>query len=198
MQKPGANLTGFTNLEPALGGKWVELLREISPSLQRIAFLGHQESSPISADLSDSIDQTSKSLNVQAISVPLRMQSDLAPAFQQIANQGRTGLLVAPGAFTLTNRVEITSLAAKYRLPALYPFRYFVTVGGLASYGAEVSTAFQQTADYVDRILKGTKPSDLPVQGPTHLTLVVNAKTADSIGITITPSLLARADEVID
>jgi putative tryptophan/tyrosine transport system substrate-binding protein len=198
MQRPGGNLTGFTVLEPSLGGKWVELLREIAPDLRRVAFLQHRASSPISGVLADAIEQASQSLGLQALILPLNERSDLEPAFARLAALDHLGLLVAPGAFTLENRARITSLAARHRILALYPFRYFVTAGGLASYGSEEAVGFEQAGDYVNRILKGAQPGDLPIQGPNRMTFILNAKAAAALDIAFTPALLARADEIID
>jgi putative ABC transport system substrate-binding protein len=198
MQRPGGNLTGFTVLEPSLGGKWVELLREIAPDLRRVAFLQHRASSPISGALADAIEQASRFLGLQALILPLNERSDLEPAFAGLAALDHLGLLVAPGAFTLENRALIASLAARHRILALYPFRYFVTAGGLASYGSEEAVGFEQAGDYVNRILKGAQPGDLPIQGPNRMTFVLNAKVAAALDIAFTPALLARADEIID
>ena len=198
MQRPGGTMTGFTVLEPSLGGKWVELLREMAPDLKHVAFLQHGASSPISAVLAEWIERVSRTFGLQAVIIPLRDRSDLEPAFARLAALDRVGLLVAPGAFTLANRELITALAARYRILALYPFRYFVTAGGLASYGSEEVVGFQQTGDYVDRILRGAHPGDLPIQGPNRMTFILNAKVAAELGIAITPTLLARADEIID
>ncbi|MEL6064996.1 MULTISPECIES: ABC transporter substrate-binding protein [unclassified Methylobacterium] len=198
MQRPGDNMTGFTVMEPSMGGKWVGLLREIVPDLKRVAFLQHRASSPISTALADSIAQIGPSLGLETLIVPLQARADLEPAFARLAALDRVGLLVSPGAFTLENRVLITSLAARGRIPALYPFRYFVTAGGLASYGTDETVWFQLAGDYVDRILRGARPGDLPIQGPNRLSFVLNAKAADELGLTVTPTLLARADEIID
>lgn len=198
MQRPGDNMTGFTVMEPSMGGKWAGLLREIVPDLKRIAFLQHAASSPISTALAESIAQVCPSLGLETVILPLHTRADLEPAFTRLTALDRVGILVSPGAFTLENRVLITSLAARARIPALYPFRYFVTVGGLASYGTDETVWFQLAGDYVDRILRGAKPGDLPIQGPNRLSFVLNARTADELGLTVTPTLLARADEIID
>lgn len=198
MQNPGGTMTGFTVLEPSVGGKWVELLREIAPEVKRIAFLQHGASSPVSVALAEAIEQGSRSLGLEPLIVPLRERADLEPAFERLSALNAVGLLVAPGAFTLENRSLITALAARYRIPAVYPFRYFVVAGGLASYGSEEVVWFQQAGDYVNRILHGAKPGDLPIQGPNRLSFILNADVADDLGLIITPALLARADEIID
>lgn len=198
MQRPGDNMTGFTVMEPSMGGKWAGLLHEIAPDLKRIAFLQHTASSPISTALADSIAQVGPSLGLETLVLPLHARADREPAFARLAALDRVGILVSPGAFTLENRVLITALAARYRIPALYPFRYFVTAGGLASYGTDETVWFQLAGDYVDRILRGAKPGDLPIQGPNRLSFVLNAKTAEDFGLTVTPTVLARADEIID
>ena len=198
MQKPGGNMTGFTVLEPSVGGKWVELLREIAPDVKRIAFLQDGASSPVSVALAQAIEQVSRSLGVEPLIIPLSERADLEPTFERLSALRPVGLLVAPGAFSLENRSLITALAARHRIPALYPFRYFVTAGGLSSYGSEEAVGFQQAGDYVNRILHGAKPGELPIQGPNRLTFILNATVAEDLDLTVTPALLAQADEIID
>ena len=198
MQKPGGNMTGFTVLEPSVGGKWVELLREIAPDVKRIAFLQDGASSPVSVALAQAIEQVSRSLGVEPLIIPLSERAVLEPTFERLSALRPVGLLVAPGAFSLENRSLITALAARHRIPALYPFRYFVTAGGLSSYGSEEAVGFQQAGDYVNRILHGAKPGELPIQGPNRLTFILNATVAEDLDLTVTPALLAQADEIID
>lgn len=198
MQRPGGNMTGFTALDPSLGAKWVALLREIAPDLKRFAMLMHPASSPSSGALAEAIRRASQALGLEAVFIPLNQRADLEPAFERLSALDHVGLLVAPGAFTLENRGLITSLAARHRIPALYPFRYFVTAGGLSSYGSEETIGFQQAGDYVDRILRGAKAGDLPVQGPNRVSLILNAKTAADLGIALAPALVAQADEIIE
>ncbi|MCJ2022404.1 ABC transporter substrate-binding protein [Methylobacterium sp. E-065] len=198
LQKPGGTMTGLTGTEPSMGRKWVGLLREIAPDLKRVAFLMHAASSPIAPVLAESIEQVSASLGLEAVIVPLRERSDLEPAFARLAALGDVGILVSPGAFTLETCPLIATLAARHRIPAVYPYRPCVTAGGLASYGSDESVWFQQASDYVDRILRGAHPGDLPVQAPSQLSFILNARAAAGLGIAVTPALLARADEILD
>ena len=197
--QPGGNVTGFIfTTEPTMAGKWVELLKEIAPRVARIAMLFN----PLSATYADywlnPFKAAAPSFSVEAIAAPVRDTSELEPVIAAQAREPNGGLIAMPDSFTDAHRVEITSLAARYRLPAVYPFRFFVEVGGLLSYGVDRTVNFRRAATYVDRILKGEKPAELPVQAPIKFELVVNLKTARALGLEIPPTLLARADEVIE
>jgi putative ABC transport system substrate-binding protein len=197
--QPGGNVTGFifTN-EPTMAGKWVELLKEIAPRVARIAMLFN----PLSATYADywlnPFKAAAPSFSVEAISAPVRDTSELEPVIAAQAREPNGGLIAMPDSFTDAHRVEITSLAARYRLPAVYPFRFFAEIGGLLSYGVDRTVNFRRAATYVDRILKGEKPAELPVQAPIKFELVVNLKTARALGLEIPTTLLARADQVIE
>jgi putative tryptophan/tyrosine transport system substrate-binding protein len=197
--QPGGNVTGFIfTSEPTMAGKWVELLKEIAPRVARIAMLFN----PLSATYADywlnPFKAAAPSFSVEAIAAPVRDTSELEPVIAAQAREPNGGLIAMPDSFTDAHRVEITSLAARYRLPAVYPFRFFAEVGGLLSYGVDRTVNFRRAATYVDRILKGEKPAELPVQAPIKFELVVNLKTARALGLEIPPTLLARADEVIE
>jgi putative ABC transport system substrate-binding protein len=197
--QPGGNVTGFIfTTEPTMAGKWVELLKEIAPRVARIAMLFN----PLSATYADywlnPFKAAAPSFSVEAIAAPVRDTSELEPVIAAQAREPNGGLIAMPDSFTDAHRVEITSLAARYRLPAVYPFRFFAEVGGLLSYGVDRTVNFRRAATYVDRILKGEKPAELPVQAPIKFELVVNLKTARALGLEIPPTLLARADEVIE
>src|SRR5262245_46343120 len=196
--RPGGNVTGFTFTEPTMAGKWLELLKEIAPRVVRIAMLFN----PISATYADywlnPFKAAAPSFAVEAIAAPVRDTSELESVTAAQAREPNGGLIAMPDSFTDAHRVEITSLAARYRLPAVYPFRFFAEVGGLLSHGVDRTDNFRRAATYVHRILKGEKPADLPVQTPTKYELIINMKTAKALGLQVPATLLARADEVIE
>jgi ABC-type uncharacterized transport system substrate-binding protein len=197
--RPGGNATGFANLDLPVGGKWLELLKTIAPGVTRVAMLFNPETSAGGgADLLKLLEEGARSLSVAPIAGPLHERGEIERTIEAFARGPGGGLIVLPDNFINAHRELIVSLAEKYRLPAIYPFRFFVTAGGLVSYGVDVIDMYRGAASYVDRILKGAKPADLPVQQPTKFELVINLKTAKALGLTVPPSLLARADEVIE
>ena len=176
---PGGNVTGFTfTTEPAMAGKWVELLKEIAPRVVRVAILFNPTAATYSEFWLKSFKAAATSFAVEAIPSPVRDRSELQSVIAAQAREPNGGLIVMPDSFMDANRVEITSLAARYRLPAVYPFRFFAEVGGLLSCGIDRAVNFRRAAAYVDRILKGEKPAELPVQAPIEFELVINLKTA--------------------
>ena len=196
MAQPGGNLTGFAVLETAIAGKWVELLNEVAPQVSRVGFILHRET-PANVGLLRAAEAGAPA-GVKVIALGVHNSGEIERAVTEFAAESNGGLIAAPHAITLANRDVIIELAARYRLPAVYAFRNFATVGGLISYGANSIEVFRQGASYVDRILKGAKPADLPAQFPTKYELVVNLKTAKALGLALPPRLLARADEVIE
>src|SRR5262252_2906868 len=196
--RPGGNATGFAVTEPTQAGKWVELLKEIAPPVTRVAALFNPAMATFAEFWLKPFKAAAASFAVEAILAPVHDTSELESVIAAQAREPNAGLFVMPDAFTITYRVEITSLAARYRLPAVYAFRFFTEVGGLLSYGEDLTDNFRRAATYADRILKGEKPSELPVQAPVKFQLVLNLKTAKALGIEIPPTLLARADEVIE
>jgi putative ABC transport system substrate-binding protein len=176
----------------------VELLKEIAPHVARVAMLFNPASATYAEYWLNPFKAAAPSFAVEAIAAPVRDQSELETVIAAQARKPNGGLIAMPDSFTDAHRVEITSLAARYRLPAVYPFRFFAEVGGLLSYGVDRTDNFRRAATYVDRILKGEKPSELPVQAPVKFDLVINLKTARSLGLEVPPMLLARADEVIE
>ena len=196
--RPGGNVTGFTILEPTMAGKWLELLKEIAPRVNRVAFLFNPATAPYAEYYLNPFKAAAASFGVEAIVAPVRDTSELESVVAAQAREPNGGLIVMPDSFLVTHRAEITSLAARYRLPAVYPFRYFTELGGLLSYGSDLTDNYRRAATYADRILKGAKPSELPVQAPVKFELVINLKTAKALGLDVPPSLLARADEVIE
>ena len=196
--RPGGNVTGFINLEPTLAGKWLELLKEIAPYVNRVAFLFNPASAPYAEYYLAPFKVAAPSFAVEAIVAPVQDAAAVEPVIAAQASRPNGGLIVMPSAFVNVHRAEITSLAARYRLPAVYPYRLFAETGGLLSYGNDPLDNYRRAAIYADRILKGAMPSELPVQVPVKFELVINLKAAKALGVTVPPLLLARADEVIE
>jgi putative tryptophan/tyrosine transport system substrate-binding protein len=196
--RPGGNVTGFTSIEPTMAGKWLELLKEIAPRIARVAFLFNPVTAPYSEYFLTPLKVAATSLGVEAIAAPVRDTSELESVVAAQAGEPNSGLIVTPDSFMDVHRVEVTTLAARFRLPAVYPFRQFAEVGGLLSYGNDQVDNYRRAAVYVDRILKGAKPSELPVQAPVKFELVINLKTAKGLGFDVPPLLQQRADEVIE
>jgi putative ABC transport system substrate-binding protein len=195
--RPGGNVTGFSNFDSPMAGKWLEMLTQITPPVARVAVLYSPMVFPGKWML-QSIEEAARSLAVAVRAVPVNDDAELESMMAGLTREEHGGVLVLPDPFTGGHRDAIVALAARYRLPAVYPFRFFIASGGLMSYGPDIEDIFRRSADYVDRILKGTKPSELPVQYPTKFELVINLKTAKALDVTIPPSLLSRADEVIE
>lgn len=194
--RPGGNTTGFTNNDPAMGGKWLELLKQIAPHIGRVTLLFNPTTAPYAEYYMEPFRRSAVPLAVEARAVPVRDASELEPTISKQAADG--GLIVMTDAFFVGHRKAIISLAASHRIPTVYPFRSFVEDGGLMSYGSSPVDNFRRCASYVDRVLKGGKVSELPVQAPINFELVLNSKTAKALGLTIPPSILARADDVIE
>jgi putative ABC transport system substrate-binding protein len=195
---PGGNVTGFTSFEYAMIGKWVELLKEVAPGLVRIALMFNPKTAPYGPGFLRSFETAAPSLAVKAAGALIHDPAEIEGIMTGLGQDGRGGLIVLPDAFTDVYREEIIALAARHRVPTVYGYRYFTAAGGLMSYGVDSGNIYRRAASYVDRILKGAKPADLPVQAPTKFQLVVNLKTATALGLTIAESFLLRADEVIE
>jgi len=195
---PGGNATGFTAFEYSLSGKWLELFKEIAPNLTRIAILRDPALAIGIGQFAAIQALAPSSLGVELTPIDVRDAGEIERAVAAFARGPNGGLIVTASSGATIHRELIIMLAARHRLPAVYPFRYFVTSGGLISYGPDLNDLFRRAAGYVDRILKGEKAADLPVQAPTKYELAINLKTAKPLGLTVPPSLLARADEVIE
>jgi putative ABC transport system substrate-binding protein len=197
LARPGSNVTGFTNFEYGLTGKWVELLKEIAPHTTRASVI---RDPAISTEIGQfaAIQSAASPLGIEVSSVNVRDAGEIERAVATFARSANGRLIVTAGALTGVHRNLIITLAARHKLPTVYSWRFFVTSGGLISYGPNFIDQHRQAAGYVDRILKGEKPADLPVQAPTKYDLVINLKTAKALGLTVPPSLLSRADEVIE
>jgi putative tryptophan/tyrosine transport system substrate-binding protein len=197
LARPGGNATGFMNFEYGLSGKWLELLKEIAPGVTRVAIL-RDPTQPAGAGQLGAIQAAAPSLRVEVSPVNTRDAGEMERAVAAFARSPNGGLIVAASGPATMHRDLIITLAARHKLPAVYFERFFVAAGGLISYGPDFVDQFRRAAGYVDRILKGEKPADLPVQAPTKYELVVNLKTAKALGLEIPQTLLARADEVIE
>jgi len=199
MARPGGRITGFTNFEPALAGKWVELLRQVTPSAARIAVVYNPQVAVAGLGYyAPVIEAAARAQALDVKRVPVSASGDIDRELGHVAREGRTGLVIPPDAFVVVHRRTIIEAAARHRLPAVYPFRNMAVEGGLLSYGVNVAALYRRCATYVDRILRGANPGELPIQTPIGFELVLNAKTAKALGLTIPPTLLARADEVIE
>jgi putative ABC transport system substrate-binding protein len=196
MARPGGNVTGFTQLEYGLSAKWLELLKQVAPRVTRVAVLREAGSAGIGQWAV--IQAAAPTLAIELSPVDTRDPVAIERGIAAFAREPNGGLIVVVSSSATIHRELIVALAARYRLPAVYPYRYFVAGGGLASYGADLVDQYRRAAGYVDRILKGAKPADLPVQAPTRYELVINLKTAKALGLEVPPTLLARADEVIE
>jgi putative ABC transport system substrate-binding protein len=197
LARPGGNATGFGGFEYSLGGKWLELLKQIAPGVTRAAVL-RDPATTAGIGQFGAIQAVAPSVGVDVSPVNVRDAGEIERAFAAFAGSPNVGLIMTASALATSHRDLIITLAARHKLPAVYWQRRFASNGGLASYGPDLQELFRLAAGYVDRILKGEKPADLPVQTPTKYELVINMKTAKALGITVPPSLLARADEVIE
>jgi ABC-type uncharacterized transport system substrate-binding protein len=197
LARPGGNATGFMAWEFSIAGKWLELLKQIAPGVTRVAVL-RDASQAFATSLFAVMQAVAPSLGVEVIPVNMRNADEIEQSVGIFARSPNGGLIPVASAAAVRHRELILALTARYRLPAIYWERFFVAAGGLMSYGADLVGQFRQAASYVDRILKGEKPADLPVQAPTKYELVINLKTAKALGLEAPPTLLARADEVIE
>ena len=197
-QRPGGNATGFIVTEPTISGKWVELLKEIAPRVARVAILFSPTTATYSEYWLKSFKAAAASFALEAIEAPVRNRGELDPAVAAQAVEPNGGLIVMPDPFTQVHRAEITSLAVRYRLPAIASNRSFAEPGALLTYGADLADNFRRAAIYADRILKGASPGELPVEAPVKFELVINMKTAKALGLNVPLQLQQLADEVIE
>jgi len=197
LARPGGNATGFMNWEFSMGAKWLDLLKQIAPGVTRVAVL-RDASQGFTINVFTAIQTAAPSLGMEVIPVNMRDASEIEQSVANFARSPNGGLIPSPSAAVVQHRDLIVTLAARHKLPAIYWERFFVTAGGLMSYGPDLTEAYRQAAGYVDRILKGEKPADLPVQAATKFELVINLKTAKALGLTLPNSLLSRANELIE
>jgi putative ABC transport system substrate-binding protein len=198
LARPGGNITGFTFIEFAMVGKWLQLLKEMAPHVRRVVLIFNPQTAPYYPIYLREFGAVPATLAAELAAAPVRDEAEVEAAIAALARGPAGGLIAAPDPFINTRRGLIMALAERHRLPAVYGFRQYVTEGALMSYGPDTADIVRRSASYVDRILKGEKPADLPIQQPTKFELVINLKTAKALGLEITPMLLARADEVIE
>jgi putative tryptophan/tyrosine transport system substrate-binding protein len=196
--RPGGNVTGFTPFEPSLGGKWVSLIKEVAPNVEHIGIVYNPEPGNNSSAFRKSIDEVASQVGIVSIKTPSGDSSDIDRLIRSLKDEPNSGLIFLPDAITAVRRVQITALVAQCKLPAIYPLRLFCDAGGLMSYGVNIDKNIAGAASYVDRILRGANPAELPVQAPTEFELIVNQKAARQLGLQLPAALLARADEVIE
>jgi putative ABC transport system substrate-binding protein len=196
LAKPGGNLTGFANFENSTGGKWLELCSEVAPGAKRVGFAYHPDAAP-NVGFYRAAEAAAPSLGIEVVPLPVHGATEIERGIAGIG-QPNGGLIVAPHAVTVGNRDLIVALAARHRLPAVYGDRSFAESGGLLSFGNNTADMFERSASYIDRVLKGAKPADLPVQLPTKFELIINLKTANELGLHVPSMMLTRADEVIE
>ena len=195
LARPGGNMTGFANFEPSIGGKWLETLKEVAPELNRVAVLRFPGTQPT---IMRAIEADAPPLGLQCVDCAIRNEDELNAVLGAIGGELSTGIIVMPDPLLASFRATIIDLAARQRHPAIYPVRVFPDKGGLMSYGVDLPDQVRRSASYVDRILKGAKPADLPVQAPTKFELVINLKTAKALNLVVPATLLTRADDVIE
>ena len=196
---PGGNMTGFIPHEPALMGKWLELLTQIAPNVKRAAIMFNPDSAPyVEADYLPQFETAARSLGVTPMMTPVRSNAGIEAAITLLASEPDSGLVVMPGVYMNVHRATTISLAARHNVPAVYTSSDYVRDGGLLSYGADLGDMFRRAATYVNQILRGTNPAELPVQLPVKFIMTLNATTAKALGLAVPPSILLRADEVIE
>ena len=198
LPRPGGNVTGFVLSEPTMAGKWLELPKEIAPRVRRAALLFNPATAPFAEYFLEPFKAAALSAGVEAIKATVQDKSELETVIAAQAREQDGGLIVMPDSFLNVHRADVTALAARHQLPAIYPYRFYAELGGLLSYGNDVLDNYRRAASYADRILKGAKPSELPVQAPVKFELVINLKTATALGLDVPMFLRQRADEVIE
>jgi putative tryptophan/tyrosine transport system substrate-binding protein len=198
LAQPGGNVTGFSVFEISLGAKWLQVLREVAPNITRATIIFNPMTAPYYRLYLRAIEEAAATFSIEPVPIQVHDKADIERIMGDVGRQSGGGVFVLPDSFNVVHRNTIIQLAAQYRLPTIYYFRYFATDGGLISYGPDEIDLFRRAADYVDRILKGANPATLPVQQPSKFELVINLKAARAIGLTVPPALLARADEVIE
>ena len=198
LARPGGSLTGFTSFEFTIGSKWLEALKHVAPAVTRVALIFNPDTAPFAHLFWQPVEDAAPSFDAEPIQAPVRDVGEIERTIAAFARNANGGLMVLPDVSTTNHRDLIIALAARHRLPAVYPYRFFAASGGLMSYGSDLADVHRRAASYVDRILKGAVPGDLPVQAPTKFEFVINLKTAKALGLTVPPRWLGRADEVIE
>ncbi len=198
LARPGGNVTGFTNFESSIGGKWLQLLKEVDPRISRVGMIYNPQTAPFAGLFLRSVQSAAPMLSVRAVGLQVETAADIETALAAFAREGGGSLVAIPDSFTAEHRHLIIALAARYRLPAVYSYLSATRSGGLMAYAVDTRDTMRRAAGYIDRILKGAKPADLPVQQPAQFALSVNLKAAKALGLEFPPSLVATADEVIE
>jgi len=198
LPRPGGNLTGFVNNEPTMIGKWLEMLKEIAPATERVAFLFSPVTAPYAENFLKPLNAFAERAGILPIRTPVNDDTELSSAVAELAYAANGSIAVIPDSFMVARTDHVVALATQYRLPLISPHRFYTERGGLLSYGVDVFDNYRRAAGYVNRILKGEKPSELPVQAPVKFQLIINSKTAKALGLTVPPTLLAIADDVIE
>jgi putative tryptophan/tyrosine transport system substrate-binding protein len=198
LARPGRNITGFIDLEGSLGSKWIEILKDIAPNTKHAAILFNPKTAPFFTYYVAPFEAAARSVGIEPRSAPVESAEEIKRVMVETGQTANGGLALVPDIFLGDKLDLIIPLAGGLRLPTIYPFRHMVAAGGLASYGIDFTDLFRRASEYIDRILKGAKPEELPVQVPTKFETLVNLKTAKALGLTIPPTLLSRADEVIE
>jgi putative tryptophan/tyrosine transport system substrate-binding protein len=199
LARPGGNATGFTNYDSSLSGKWLALLKEVSPQTHKVALLFNPSTAPTAGEyFLPSFQDAARSLGMEPIPSPVHNPEEIESALAAIAKESGGGLVVMPDTFLTVNRNQIIKSVAQNRTPAIYPYRYFVTDGGMLSYGINSPDILRRSAEYISRIIKGEKPADLPVQVPVKFELIINRRAFQALGLTVPQTLIATADEVIE
>jgi putative tryptophan/tyrosine transport system substrate-binding protein len=198
LARPGGNITGFTNFEASIGGKWLQLLKEVDPRIARVAVIYNPQTAPFAGLFLSSVQTAAPTFVVETVAMPIRSEAEIEAALTMFARQPPGGLIAIPDTFTVQHRDLIIALTARHRVPALYANLISTPIGGLMAYSVDTRDLMQRAATYVDRILKGANPANLPVQQPAKFQLSINLKTAKAIGLDLAPTLMARADEVIE
>jgi ABC-type uncharacterized transport system substrate-binding protein len=198
LQRPGGNVTGFTNNLPSIGEKWLELLKQVAPKVTRVAILFNPDTgASIASYFVPTLEAAAASIAVQPFVVPVRSPTEIETAFTELGGPAQ-GLVILPDSFIIRHRALVIEQAARFKVPAIYPARYYATEGGLMSCGADMLDLYRRVPSYVDRILRGSKPADLPVQSPSKVDLVVNLRAAEALGLSVPRIVIARANEVIE
>ena len=198
LPRPGGNLTGFVNNEPSMTGKWLEMLKEIAPATARVAFLFNPATAPYADNFLKPLQAVAQRVGVLPVRTPVKNLTELSSTVAEFARAADGSIAVVPDSFMVAQTDHVIALAAQYRLPLISPYRFYTERGGLLSYGPDIADNYRRAAGYVDRILKGEKPGELPVQAPVKFQFVINAKTAKTLGLDAPPMLLATAEEVIE
>jgi putative tryptophan/tyrosine transport system substrate-binding protein len=196
LQRPGGNVTGFTNNIPSIGGKWLELLKQVAPGITRVAIMFNRDANSASYFI-PTIEAAAASIGVRPFVVPVRSPTEIETAFAEQGGPAQ-GLVIIPDSFMVRHRALVIGQAARFKVPAIYPARYYATEGGLMSCGADMLDLYRRVPSYVDRILRGSKPADLPVQSPSKVDLVINLRAAEALGLSVPRIVIARANEVIE